>query len=103
MNKETSRLYSDKRNLIEIEFANRTDVEKFVWVEPACISIKLDANTEYKVVSHDKTFRIEFDEKETIVLYTQFSFGFKLFSRDISPTAINNKEWVLDCDLSDIN
>jgi hypothetical protein len=62
-------LYTDPSNLVVIEFANRTDTKKYVWVEPTCVSLELDADTEYQIVTHDKTFRIEFDKDETMIFY----------------------------------
>jgi hypothetical protein len=96
-------LYTDPNNLVTIEFANRTDVKRFVWVEPTCVSIELDASTEYQVVTHDKTFRIEFDKDGTIIFYLQYSFGFILNKRPASKEVNNPNDWILDLDYSEIN
>jgi hypothetical protein len=97
------KLYEDSNNLVTIEFANRTDIKKFVWVEPTCVSIEVNSNTEYQVITHDKTFRIEFDKDETIIFYLQYSFGFILNKRPISKKVNNPNPWTLDLDCSDIN
>lgn len=90
----------DQKNAIELEFYNATAENKVLWVELACIEIILDAQTEYKIVSDDKMFRLEFREK-MIVVYLQTRFGFKLYRRDAA--RINSTTWVLETDLSDIN
>jgi hypothetical protein len=97
------KLYNTPGKLVEIEFANRTDIKKFVWVEPTCVSIEIDAQTEYKILTHDKTFRIEFDKDETIIFYLQYSFGFILYKRLVSETNPNLNSWKVDIDLSEIN
>jgi hypothetical protein len=102
-NKNIHDLYNDPAKLVIIEFANRTDIPRLIWVEPSCISIEIDANTEYQIVTHDKTFRMEFDKEETLVFYLQYSFGFKLFKRPTSVKAINPNVWILDMDTSEIN
>jgi len=96
-------LYSDPKELVTIEFANRTDAKKFVWVEPTCVSLELDANTEYQIITHDKTFRIEFAKDEKIIFYLQYSFGFILNKRPASKEPQNPYEWVLEVDCSNIN
>jgi hypothetical protein len=90
----------DENNAIELEFYNATAESKVLWVELACVEITLDAQTEYKIVSDDKMFRLEFREK-MIILYLQTRFGFKLYRRDLA--RIDSTTWVLDTDLSDIN
>ncbi len=95
--------YDNPDLLVDIEFANRTDQKRGVWVEPACIEFELDAHSEYKIVTHDKFFRIEFDKDDRIVFYLQYSFGFKLFKRPTSQEVINPNEWTLDQDTSEIN
>ena len=42
-----------------------------IWVEPTCMSIDLDHETEYKIVSDDRFFRIEFDKDNQIIFYLQ--------------------------------
>jgi len=96
-------LYKDSNNLVIIEFANNTAIKKFVWVEPTCVSIELAAETEYQIITHDKTFRIEFNEQETITFYLQYSFGFVLNKRPYFKTTNNLHPWVLDLDCSQIN
>lgn len=95
--------YENPQLLVDIEFANRTDQKKTLWVEPTCTEFELDAQTEYKILTHDKFFRIEFDKDDFIVFYLQHSFGFKLYKRPTSKEITNPNEWILDQDTSDIN
>ena len=96
-------LYNHPQTLVEFEFSNRTKTTVNVWVELACVEIDLDDITEYKIVSHDRSFRIEFDVNNKVTFYLQYSFGFKLFKRPISKDVKNELEWTLDYDCSDIN
>ncbi|RYX83700.1 hypothetical protein EON73_03720 [bacterium] len=89
--------------LVEIEFSNKTNNFKNIWVEPTCISINLDHKTEYKIVTNDKFFRIEFDKDEQVVFYLQYKFDFKLYKRLVSLDVINQNEWLLDFDYSKID
>lgn len=95
--------YEHPEMLVEIEFSNRTEQKKKVWVEPTCVEFELDALTEYKIVTHDKCLRMEFDKDDFIVFYLEHSFGFKLYKRPISIDIINSNEWILEEDLSVIN
>ena len=96
-------LYEHPQTLVEFEFSNRTKTTVNVWIELACVEVDLDDITEYKIISHDRSFRIEFDENSKVTFYLQYSFGFKLFKRPISKDAKNELEWTLDYDCSDIN
>lgn len=94
--------YDHPELLVEIEFANRTERTKKVWVEPSCIEFEIDALTEYKIVTHDKFLRMEFDEDQ-LTFFLQYSFGFKLYKRPTSEEIENPFQWELDMDTSDIN
>jgi hypothetical protein len=94
--------YANPDRLVEIEFSTKTNQPKYVWVEPAAISIELDLNTEYKIVTHEKAFAIEYNSEHQFTLWMERSFGFKLYKRPL--TKINaSSSWQLDMDLSDIN
>lgn len=95
--------YKHPKLLVDIEFANRTNRKKKVWVEPTCEEFEIDRNTEYRIVSHDKFFRIEFDSDDSIIFYLQYSFGFKLYKRPVSEEVVNPNSWILDYDTSEIN
>ena len=97
------KLYNDPMNLVVIEFANRTAIKKYIWIEPTCVSIEIEKNTEFQVITHDRTFRIEFDTEETIIFYLQYSFGFILNKRPTSNKIPNPHSWSLEIDCSDIN
>src|ERR1700761_6357714 len=99
--KTLKEIYDDPEMLVEIEFANRTNTIKHVWVEMACVDLELDAQTEYKIVTHDKFFRMEFDTDGGIIFYLQYTFGFKLYKRPTSREVKNS--WELYIDYSDIN
>lgn len=103
MEERVKYFYEHPETLVDIEFFNRTNALKNIWVEPACTSIDLDNDTEYKIVTHDRFFRIEFDKDNQVIFYLQYSFGFKLYKRPASDDVTNKNEWVLDYDCSDIN
>ena len=96
-------VYADPKIPVDIEFYNRTGNLINIWIEPSCQSIDLEKGMEYKVVSHDRFFRLEFDEKNQVILYCQYSFGCKIFKRKSSKEIKNPNEWELEIDLSDIN
>lgn len=95
--------YEHPETLVDIEFSNRTEQKVNIWIELTCVSIDLDQHTEYKIVTHDRYFRMEFDENNRVIFYLQYSFGFKLFKRPISQDSSSKTAWQLDLDLSDIN
>jgi hypothetical protein len=104
MEQRIALLYEQPENLVELEFSNRTNRTIHIWVELACVSIDLDGDTEYKIVSHDRYFRIEFDKNNDIVLYLQYSFGFKLCKRlNAQKGHTQQLCWELKLDLSHIN
>lgn len=85
-----------------IEFANRNDGKKIVWIEPTCVELELETHTEYLIITHERDFRIEFED-DTMILYLQYSFGFILNKRPTSKKISNPNSWELVFDLSDIN
>jgi len=95
--------YENPAFLVDIEFSNRTNTLKNIWVEPSGVSIELTNATEYKITTHDKFFRLEFDNSNQVVLYLQYSFGFKLYKRPANHEGVNNNDWVLESDSSNIN
>jgi len=103
MDKRVKYFYEHPETLVDIEFFNRTNTLRNIWVEPACTSIDLDKETEYKIVTHDRFFRMEFDNNNQVIFYLQYSFGFKLYKRPTSDDVTNKNAWVLDYDCSDIN
>ncbi|MFT3704509.1 MAG: hypothetical protein QM802_19230 [Agriterribacter sp.] len=95
--------YEHPETLVDIVFSNRTKQTVHIWVELACVAIELDHETEYKIVTHDRYFRMEFDKHNQVVFYLQYSFGFKLYKRAISKDIPSKINWQLDLDYSDIN
>ncbi len=96
--------YDHPETLVDIEFSNRTKQTINIWVELACVSIDLDSETEYKIVSHDRYFRMEFDENNHVVFYLQYSFGFKLYKRQMQNKGSTKvSDWTIDYDCSEIN
>jgi hypothetical protein len=53
--------YDHPELLVDIEFSNRTNKTKRVWVEIACVEIEIDTHTEYRILTHDRFFHIAFD------------------------------------------
>lgn len=95
-------VYNAPKIPVDFEFSNRTGNLVNIWVEPSCQLIELQKGTEYKIVSHDRYFRIEFDEKNQVIFYCQYSFGCKIFKRPSSNEIKNENEWELEIDLSEI-
>ena len=91
-------LYNNPEALTEIELINKSKKLKFIWCEPSCLGIDLDKNCDYKIVTHDKSFSIEFTDNDNVVFWVNKSFGFKLYKRKQGE---NN--WILDIDMSTIN
>lgn len=96
-------VYNDPKIPVDIEFSNRTGKLVNIWVEPSCQSIELEKGIEYKLVSHDSFFRIEFDDENQVIVYCQYSFGCKIYKRPSSDELKNENEWELEIDLSEIN
>ena len=96
-------VYNDPSIPVDIEFSNRTGKLVNIWVEPSCQSIDLEKGMEYKIVSHDRFFRLEFDDDNQVVFYCQYSFGCKIFKRPSSSEVTNKNDWELEIDLSEIN
>lgn len=90
-------VYSDPANLVEIVLTNPTDKVKKVWVEPAAYLVELDARTEYKLVTHDRLFRMELDAGDRVTLWLERSVGFKLYKLVVEDGAYR---WVVDHDCS---
>ena len=88
---------------MEIEFYNRTDKIKKLWVEPSCEEIDLDSNSEFKIVTQEEYIRFEYDSDDFIILYLQYSFGFKLYKRKYKSNIDPTFSWELVFDHSDIN
>ena len=94
--------HKEEGKLTTIEFANPNDGKKYVWVEPACVELELEGQTEYQIITHETDFRVEFDDNR-LILWLQYSFGFKLSSRPTSGEIPNPNTWTLVMDNSDIN
>lgn len=98
---KTKDQHREDGKLTTIEFANRNDGKKYVWVEPACVELELESHTEYQIITHETDFRVEFDNNR-IVLYLQYSVGFILSSRPTSSEITNPNSWSLVVDYSGI-
>jgi hypothetical protein len=90
-------VYSDPANLVEIVLTNPTDVVRKVWIEPAAFMVTLDARMEYKVVTHDRLFRMEFDSGDRVTLWLDRSVGFVLYKLVMVEGVY---EWVVEVDCS---
>jgi len=100
---QVKNLYENPDLLVDVEFSNRTNKTKSIWVELACVEIDVDPHTEYRILTHDRSFHIAFDSDDSIIFYLQYSFGFKLYKRPVSKTAYKANDWILDYDISHIN
>lgn len=82
--------------MVEIKLANPTAELRGVWIEPAAYMLKLEPNTEYKLVTDDRSFRIEFDSNYRLTLWTDTTVGFVLYKFEL----VNDMyDWVVmhDC------
>lgn len=91
-------VYSDPANLVEIVLTNPTDKPRGVWIEPAAYMVELHPRSEYKLVTHDRMFRMEFDAEYKCTLWLDRTFGFVLYKLVIEEGAY---KWVVDFDCSD--
>lgn len=89
-------IYSNPDNLVEIKFANPTDSLKTVWLEPVGDWIKLDPYTEYKIVTHDRKFTIEYTSAHEFTFWLENAFGCILYKRAIKAP---QNDWELVFDL----
>ncbi len=87
---------------VEIEFHARNNIPIAIWVEPSCQNIDVEPGFDYRLVTWENCFRIEFDIKIGIILYLQYSNEYKLYKREYSRDFGKEKEWVLEYDLSDL-
>ena len=90
---------NDTNNLIEFTFENKSDKEVFIWTEPAAYEIVIPPQFEYKLITDDKEFAIEFNN-DNMTFWLVTKFGYKLLKRKLST---NPKEkWEIDIDTFDI-
>jgi hypothetical protein len=92
-------VYGNPHNLVEIRFSNATNSVKYVWLEPAAYSLEPDANTEYKLLTHERHFSIEYSSGSQFTFQMDYAFGFVLYKRSRNG---NSGDWTLDVDMSDI-
>ncbi len=96
-------IYNDPTMLTEIVSANKSQTYKHVRVELACFDFDIDPETEYKIVTQDRSFKIEFDRYGDMDFYLQSSIGFQLYKRPVSKEFPNPNLWKMELDLSHIN
>jgi hypothetical protein len=89
-----------EKKTVAIEFYNSNDTFRTLWIEPACIELVIDNETEYRVVADETEYRIEFT-KDIIILWLQYRFSPKVFKRTFK-SGVGNQEWILEQDYSDI-
>jgi hypothetical protein len=99
--KPNKSIYDNSESLVDIEFGNRTNKVKNVWIEPTCEEFDIEPQTEYKILTHDNFFHIAFTSDDSITFYLQYSFGFKLYKRPVSNEARNPNEWELVINISE--
>ncbi len=76
-------------------FRNKTDVARYIWLEPAAISLELISHTQYKLVTDETAFTIEYDAENQITLWQDYFFGFRLYKR-----TNEQEDWILEIDLT---
>jgi hypothetical protein len=86
--------------MTEILFSNSSDSAKFVWVEPLAYPIELDGQTEYRLVTHETTFAIDYTSGNQFTLRLDNSIYFTLYKRSLQAGA-ENLEWTVDIDFLD--
>ena len=91
-------LYNNPEALVEIELTNKSKKLKYIWCEPMTLQIDLEEDYDYKIVTHDRSFGIEFSDEDQVVFLVNYSFGFKLYKRKKAKS-----KWILDEDYSEIN
>ena len=96
------RIYSNPDALVDIEFHNRGSEVKPLWIEPICQEVELEASTEFKITTHERNFRFEYDREGMMIVYLQYTFGCKLYKRPSSEEVRNPNPWELLLDFSDI-
>ena len=92
---------SHAENLISIEFENKTDEIKRLWIEPTCVEFTLDKASEFMLVAKDDTYAIQFNT-DYITLFLQYTFDLRLYKRPISEEFKNPNEWELIEDYFDL-
>lgn len=97
------RIYRNPDALVDIEFYNRSNQGKLLWIEPICQEVELKAGTEFKITTHERNFRFEYNREGLMIMYLQYTFGCKLYKRASSEEIRNPYAWELLLDFSDIN
>jgi len=84
-------------NIVEFEFSNSTNETKYIWVEPIAYSIEIDPNSQYKLMTLEKSFAIEYTSDNQFTLWMNSNHRFKLFKRPL-PKGLEIQDWSLDID-----
>lgn len=90
---------NDTNNLVEFTFENKQDKEILIWTEPAAYEIVIPPKFEYKLVTDDKKFTIEFNN-DNMTFWLVKRFGYKLLKRKLSTNP--NEKWEIDIDTFNI-
>jgi hypothetical protein len=88
-------------DLISIEFENRTNEIKTLWIEPTCVEFHLDRHSEFMLLAKDDTYRIQIND-DYITIYLQYTFDLQLYKRPTSEDIPNPNEWELVEDYFDV-
>ena len=83
-----------------LQFETRNVVWKEIWIEPACVSIELNCETEYLLKAKEDGFTFILDDPNRIIIYLDYSFGFTLYKRNASAEPRNPNPWEIEADLS---
>lgn len=84
--------------MTEILFSNNSNSPKYVWVEPVAYSIELDGHMQFRFVTNETSFAIEYDSDQQFTLRLDNSVSFTLYKRPLKEVG-QHAEWTVDIDL----
>ncbi len=87
----------DLDNAVTFYLRNSTDKPKWLWVEVLGYGQEMDPQTDYKLVTNDKDYTLEYADNE-ITITLEGSFDFIIYKRPIPPKGHPWGRWVLDWD-----
>mgnify|MGYP003579084968 CR=1 FL=1 len=90
---------SETNQLISIEFINRSSEQRKFWIEPYCVEFEPDANWEFKLISNERSYQLDFDSDATVI----WMGDFQLFKRPTSEATPNPNLWELEIDYLSID
>lgn len=86
------------KDAVEIVLTNSNQKALRIYCEPSCFYFELKKGADYKIVTRDKSYWIDFMENNEVTFGLNHSCGFKLYKFEI-----DNSDWVLEEDLSELD